>query len=1216
MSVSGGKVVTRLVVEGVEVPVSSVSVSGGIGSPTQAQIAVPYVREATLLKPRTYVTVWYFEAHNGMTVAPDGVLTHASSHHDLSLWKLLFVGEIDSYSYRSTPTGQVVAYSCTGMWSYLDHAKLYWGSRSLSAHDTRRTAFAGAVTTQIGKNTGHNQLPMILSRKPTSAPHLNGVSGSVISLIELAVGAYPGGPNSHGNKVKTNTAKVFRYAKGLNDFLTFNGVRLNLTHMLGLPFSDTTSRLFIDDASFKRHFRRISSSIRATASVSQLIHAVLGKTFHGTAGVLAPPYMPLNSKRGKRKVSVRIGTVGAGTEADRLFKMVDQMEKIVRTRLDFAIKVVRTAPDGVDISRWDTAQSELGATKLEPAGKQHALFDKRITGTGFPAFYAAGGIEKLEAQFEKEAESVAGSKSKLQKLRNGLNALLAAWRAPLSALVAVSQGAYLQHNLPNLRAARGLLAEALKHLRTGRHGIYKTTEVDAEYGDRLHAYLLMPDLYMAPPPKCNTIFPNQITSVTLTRRWLTETTRLWLFTRYNSGRDKKNMYFAPNVDMLGFKAKSKTSATISAKEAVTKGHRFIMDHERFTGIIPDIRSADEDDAFGRIMKAAIRSKRVSKKEAENRTAHTKNNYLQRAANYYFYLSRFASRQCTVTGQYMPNLVPGLPALVLDHALADDAATPHTARHILGMVSSVSHGLADGHTSTTVQLTKCRYHDEHLDLFQERGQVRRDVMRRFRRKLTPTGGGQFVVPHADGALFNEKGDARIRRKLGALDKLFMIQDHTTAVSQQVYNATGPSADVLSGTPVGTPVGVIPLSDYIKTEARVPGSTGFTGRAGGPLGHGAPLALKPGAREYARVKGRKYVASVKNYNDQDAEQGLVGRDREILGYGGEEIDPSGARFVSYRYNVLTDGPNGKQSSLSGHSGVVVDIYESGTSSKEVTVTYDNEDLLTPPWFDASFYASNIGKEYYDIVVGCPSIIDEGTFTDARGAEATEGIGVRTTASRSVADVTSSDVLSLDPSGAGDFDSEGNLVDEAVNVTVQLDVEDPSSDQTFEVPRTFFEKKHSILDAAEHLARTWVEIRNAGGDVPYYTTGYIARKYAGFADMFAGNANLDIDINTRDQAEALLWDPKRSGFHAEAFYSGERRSRAVWGTLDYDSRDGAPIPANALLRWDGSELIPKFIKPSPGETAKTPVSPTIDVREERYIRAKLLQGALLKRRTTNDE
>lgn len=199
--------------------------------------------------------------------------------------------------------------------------------------------------------------------------------------------------------------------------------------------------------------------------------------------------------------------------------------------------------------------------------------------------------------------------------------------------------------------------------------------------DTTTSFLFKPNIYMTAPPRCNVLFPDQISSMSYSRSFLAEPTRLWLSAAHTLSpqtADETNLfqaiYYAPAQlrEVLNLvKEDPNTSRSLIAqqlygssildeaqeRDAISQGKAspiggslpfFMTEEEYEKGIIP------------LAMKLPFaKYSAIAQDNAELKRA------LQQVAEYQLQLARFTPRTLTVTTEFNPFLVVSFPCAVFD-----------------------------------------------------------------------------------------------------------------------------------------------------------------------------------------------------------------------------------------------------------------------------------------------------------------------------------------------------------------------------------------------------------------------------------------------------------------------------------------------------------------------------------------------------------------------
>ena len=237
--------------------------------------------------------------------------------------------------------------------------------------------------------------------------------------------------------------------------------------------------------------------------------------------------------------------------------------------------------------------------------------------------------------------------------------------------------------------------------------------------DFLFNQLILPETFFLSPPKCNVIFPDMYISLKFSRSFTREVSRFALQSGFGAIQDQSlikligRYYFAPNIKDVKNKI---------ARRSVFSSAGTLMPHEVHSGIIPKLEWVTEGHRWG--VKSA--------KEIKETKRNVRISYIQRLANFQFFLHRWSSRSMNLTGRFMPQLVLGLPSVVLDRGIPSPSALQAMAETVgsgvsifptafLGKINNLQHSVSQSGGSTTVAFKFARTHrgldDEFLGVVQ-------------------------------------------------------------------------------------------------------------------------------------------------------------------------------------------------------------------------------------------------------------------------------------------------------------------------------------------------------------------------------------------------------------------------------------------------------------------------------------------------------------------
>jgi hypothetical protein len=239
--------------------------------------------------------------------------------------------------------------------------------------------------------------------------------------------------------------------------------------------------------------------------------------------------------------------------------------------------------------------------------------------------------------------------------------------------------------------------------------------------ERLLTQIFRPDVWFVPPPVCNIIFPEEYVSFSYNRQMMREVTRLELTTFNAIYEDAivNQYYFAPIFEGV---------ESLSAGGIGSAAKAIIYPHEKFSGVIPKMERISEVSFYAKLTDAQGRaplSKELPKEgftgsreigEDAQPIVNLIERFASQVAAYNFLTARYQSRSASLTGRFMPRVVCGWPALIVNRP----EEGPIDPLHFLGMVSNVNHSLSSqGGGTTSISLSHVRSHrtgDRTDDLF--------------------------------------------------------------------------------------------------------------------------------------------------------------------------------------------------------------------------------------------------------------------------------------------------------------------------------------------------------------------------------------------------------------------------------------------------------------------------------------------------------------------
>lgn len=652
----------RAFLEGVEVPVIAVQTQTAPNSPTVASIQVPPLAEGMEILPRSIVHVFFDDA----SFIPDITHMHqvrqrpGGDGYELERdmvsagYRVMFIGEVVGFAWHKQSYQRTLVLQCMDLSCYWDTA-YQWVNTDLFGPGYK-AMFSGGGTdlfTNFLASPGEVVSATVQAgiRNGTwQYPKLKGLMGGIVHLLERVGGAY----FAEGGK---------KY-RGSNLFFSLAELRLHITQMIGAYDKDPTAQRLLG-GSWDGLFGRSIGNLGDHVSIRSVINALMPIVFHETYAQPSPYYTP--------------GTNGTVSGYARTTYGDDPSLKV------FASQATQFA-EGI---------SQL----LEMINSGESLKSLSIK------------ISQLANECRKQANFMNST-----MLSSG-RAKFAAAASALGSAAAVAKAAGAAGSVN--AAAQASIKRATGSMNSARDSLLAVPNLSVSKGDkkevvpaRVWNQIFRPDVWFSAPPKCNVIFPDEVTDFQYNRQFLQEPTRLMLKTNDEFfGEDElfDKLYFAPYQE--GLKSNRKSLMSILQGDIFT--------HELYTGILPVMEKMSEYNIF------AARAGVVNGAGAKVGTA-------QRTTNFLFFKHRFEQRTASVAMRFKPYIACGFPCLVIDSYLDEDKLnrqqelikqlgrvppelSKYFGAHILGNAAEVTHS-ADQATggATSISLNYCRKIDEKVE----------------------------------------------------------------------------------------------------------------------------------------------------------------------------------------------------------------------------------------------------------------------------------------------------------------------------------------------------------------------------------------------------------------------------------------------------------------------------------------------------------------------
>jgi hypothetical protein len=677
----------RLFLEGVEVPVISAQVTISPDQPALAAIQIVPTDMSLAFLPRTLVHLFYLDNTSfrggGRRQFPANQNRVNAPNDD---YHVLFCGEVLGYTFSKTTDQRQIVLQCMDLSTYWDTCYEFFSDYSINGTGMfdRSATFSGAhvgLFDNVARGTSSVLASMI--QTPPNTPEYSqcsGLLGGLIHLLEVVGGVSPNAVSPGYN--------------GVNDFFTVADLRYNLLGMLGAVAADDSSARIFNQHAFYEWLMNGMTSFGNMMSFRDMLMYVNRFIFHN----IYPNPCAYYAEGGQ--------TITASVPLTQLANTAAGQGVLanLKTMLSVAGEALNTyteAATGSEVSQVVNPASESSSTA------PGAL----ITEMDQEAFLSAAdeqikSIEFLDDSTDDLLDSISTSdvsnyKTKEAKIQADLDALDADMQ--LSPTQHAQQAkTHCQNLVSDLQAMLGLKQQSAGSTRK----VVSTTS-----GNHLYNQLILPETFFVSPPRCNVIFPDQYGSFQYSRNFAREITRLMC--QMGSGligvQDQNNLLgswvVSPNIEDVN-------NATLSA--SLGESTRTILPHEVHGGVIPKMEWVNDG------MRWNIKA---------GHTKDMQNNFIQRLADMQFYLHRWSSRSMSLQGIFLPHLVLGLPAVVLDRS-APSAAVLFQLQLALqknwvlptqyvGKIVNINHQISQQGGSSSVAFAYARAHrgidDEFLTM---------------------------------------------------------------------------------------------------------------------------------------------------------------------------------------------------------------------------------------------------------------------------------------------------------------------------------------------------------------------------------------------------------------------------------------------------------------------------------------------------------------------
>lgn len=743
----------RLFLEGVEVPVISAAVSVQPDVPATASIQIIPTDMGLHLLPRTLVHLFYLDTHMSdeeieeakkqadpettKRNTPDTDQTNLNRFEASDFqYRLLFTGEVTSLHYAKTPANRQLVLQCMDLSTYWDTCYQYFSDYSLNGNalTDKHHNFVGAGEGLFDNFSGTQWvISRVLNTKPRTPEfqEATGLLGGMIHMLEVIGG------------IRYRNSK-FEGFRGVNDFFTIAELRYNLLGMLGAVEKDKTTAKMYANKAFTSWLKNGMTSLGSLVSFRDILNHLNRYVFHNIYPNPCAQYVSGGETVAKvRKksgtVNVLDSTVGSvwTVEINRVRGKLNSVATTLAEILEFTKRSTVVATPSI-------ANVPIIGEQLQKGILNNLLRDvkdrKPVTWNEYTAELKKPGL-KIDsiARDTRECHDILKEVISALELSTARDASLvsvklraiqlkisdAYERVPQISRVESylndgysfskgSKGAKIKSRLEEAEIYVTDALDELDDLMGKKKAKYRTDKIRVPESSHLYNQLFLPECFFVSPPRCNVIFPDQYFDIKYSRNFMREVSRLAMQGGIGMTGGRRGakifskFYLAPNIrDVRG--------QVLQA--SLSRASRVILPHEVHSGIIPKMAWVTDGHRWG--VKAAKESK--NKKPSESQKVH----YLQRLAEFQFYLNRWSARTLTLDGVFNPNIVAGFPAVVIDRASPAPEALAQIEKvlrrrmlptQFVGKVHSYTHAIHQGGGSTSIQFAYARTHRSLDDEF--------------------------------------------------------------------------------------------------------------------------------------------------------------------------------------------------------------------------------------------------------------------------------------------------------------------------------------------------------------------------------------------------------------------------------------------------------------------------------------------------------------------
>jgi hypothetical protein len=1110
----GQQLKLRLFLEGIEVPVIGAQVQLNLNAPATASIQVIPVDSVMNLRPRTMVHLFYWDYNYDLPARTDfdeAIPTNRTDALDpdvqLDNYRLLFGGEVVGLVMSKSPGGRQAILQCADWSTYWDTSYQTFISYSPNGNwwSDNSSMWSGGNNMFNNFLSSHSSvMGKFLRRQPQSEglKDVKGLMGGIISLLEAMGG-------------------VDKHVSGINDYFTIAEIKNHLMQQITADQTDNTSYRLFSGKSFAAWLNQRTTSLGELVSFRDMLKLLFHWIYYEVVPVSCPKYVPAQLPQTvTRNRTVFVPRVGVSAKTAGVIRRLLRITK----RYDGSQGVQTTLRRQAELNKSSGGETRLANYEVRRQLRAILASDTRLPSVSSTAINNCIG----------ETFNIIST--------NSVEISKASFEGPTGLPRKSSNNQTKRELMLNQRVWKRMTDLLLRALNGGKGSAKRKKSYKARTGvrvDRLQTQIFRPDCFFVAPPKCNVLFPEQVTQFQYQRNFLQEVTRLRLstgtwFTKGKHGGFFQNSHMAPNLTVIKRLARSQGN----------RGIRTLLPWEKFTGILPKFEHISEVNYI------SDRASRKRRQLSQNLRGKGKA-YAQRAANFNFVKYRFAPRSISVTAKFSPQFTLGFPGLIIDkpYILDPDVVKSQLSSsgvsgpvdfsigsllenmdqlsvvyqspvQYLGMPAGLAHNVDQRGGVTSMTLTHARIHkitdDDYMDA----------LLAEVKRGLNTT----IRTTELDAQELLAKGDyknldflIRCTPQSDIIERLRKIRDGENPEDSGRFIPSDADLQTVSSRPSNKPAA---LSSVAATLPRVNQNITFRGRqvtvrssimedldaaqdgtAGQDAGYQGTkfTTITGGFRDTTFLNTKTMIREPDPYGDlKPGRKGPLGgvikhiqlANNGVLAVSSSDI----SNFVKSRRDRRALRRRRKKGDIEPITFLwrKVIIHEEVTSKKTVREV-PIEEAIRPPWFSPQYSNLFIGDDIYQPFFGCGSLVDQSLFLTP-GGSAFFGNSSSTESDRK-------ELLGKVQSADGDLKEILRILDDAKARGVGT------------MP--------SIEAATDALAFLYGEVRRQGLDVQRFVSDYTNRPIATMRNIFGS-----LDLQYEVQGDGTLAKVSgEAGFHSTA-------------------------------------------------------------------------------------